>query len=206
MEDVVNLLKESGALLEGHFLLSSGRHSNRYFQCARLLQYPGKAAAALAGVAQRIRDDMAAGILALDAVAGPAMGGIIVAYELGRQLGLPAFFTERDDAGIMTLRRGFEVAPGQRILLAEDVVTTGKSSGECAAALESRGAKIAALACIVDRRAAGTPAAWPLYPACAVTAENWEAGSCELCKQGVPAIKPGSRRGLEAEHAGPLRG
>jgi orotate phosphoribosyltransferase len=199
MEYVINLLKESGALLEGHFLLSSGRHSNRYFQCARLLQYPDKAAEALAAVARRIRDDMAAGVLALDAVAGPAMGGIIVAYELGRQLGLPAFFTERDDTGRMTLRRGFEVTPGQRVLIAEDVVTTGKSSGESAAVLESLGAKVVALACVVDRRAEGAPVSWPIYPACTVRAENWEAGSCELCRQGVPAVKPGSRRGLEAE-------
>jgi orotate phosphoribosyltransferase len=194
MEDVIRLLRESGALLEGHFLLSSGRHSNRYFQCARLLQYPDKAAAALAPVVKRLREDMAAGRLAIDVVVGPAMGGIIVAWELGRQLGLPAFFTERDDTGAMALRRGFELAPGQRVLIAEDVVTTGKSSGESAAVLESLGARVAALACVVDRRAAGVTVPWPLYPACAVAAENWEAGSCELCQKGIPAVKPGSRR------------
>jgi orotate phosphoribosyltransferase len=197
MEDVINLLKESGALLEGHFLLSSGRHSNRYFQCARLLQYPGKAAAALAKVAERLRADMEAGNIGIDVIVGPAMGGIIVAYELGRQLGLPAIFTERDDTGAMTLRRGFEITPGQRVLIAEDVVTTGKSSGESAAALESRGAQVTALACVVDRRAAGVPVFWPIYPACTVEAANWEAGSCELCRQGIPAVKPGSRRNPE---------
>jgi orotate phosphoribosyltransferase len=137
---------------------------------------------------------MEAGKLALDVVVGPAMGGIIVAYELGRQLGLPAFFTERDDTGAMALRRGFEITPGQRVLIAEDVVTTGKSSGESAAVLESLGAKVTALACVVDRRAAGTPVSWPLYPACIVEAANWEAGSCELCSQGIPVVKPGSRR------------
>jgi orotate phosphoribosyltransferase len=204
MEDVIKLLKESGAMLEGHFLLSSGRHSDRYFQCARLLQYPGRAAAALTAVAKRIKADMEAGKLALDAVAGPAMGGIIVAYELGRQLGLPAFFTERDDTGAMTLRRGFEITPGQRILIAEDVVTTGKSSGESAAVLAGLGAKIAAIACVVDRRAEGVPVSWPIYPACAVRAADWEAGSCELCKKGTPAVKPGSRRGLEGENLGRL--
>jgi orotate phosphoribosyltransferase len=196
MDDVLKLLRESGALLEGHFLLSSGRHSNRYFQCARLLQYPGKAAAALAPVAKRIRDDIEAGRLAIDAVVGPAIGGIIVAYELGRQLGIPAFFTERDDTGAMALRRGFELAPGQRVLIAEDVVTTGKSSGESAAVLERLGAKVAALACLVDRRAEGAALPWPLYPACAVAVENWDAGSCELCEKGIPPVKPGSRRGL----------
>jgi len=193
METTLALLRESGAMLEGHFLLSSGRHSDRYFQCAKLLQYPNKAETALSGVAEKIRLDIQAGRLEIDAVVGPAMGGIIAAYELGRQLGLPAFFTERDDSGTMVLRRGLEVEPGQKILITEDVVTTGKSFGECAAALESRGAKIAALACIVDRRAAGVEIPWPFYPACAVDAQNWEAGSCDLCKKGIPAVKPGSR-------------
>ncbi|MDR3161102.1 MAG: orotate phosphoribosyltransferase [Spirochaetaceae bacterium] len=193
MEDVIGLLRESGAMLEGHFLLSSGRHSDRYFQCARLLQYPDRAAAALEGPAARIRSDMAAGKLAVDAVVGPAMGGIIVAYELGRLLGLPAFFTERDERGAMSLRRGFEVAAGARFLIAEDVVTTGKSSGESAAVLEALGGRVAALACLVDRRAPGTPLPWPLYPACTVAVSDWEAGSCGLCAQGLPLVKPGSR-------------
>ncbi|MDR1859077.1 MAG: orotate phosphoribosyltransferase [Treponema sp.] len=194
MENVLALLRESGAMLEGHFLLSSGQHSDRYFQCARLLQYPDKAQAALAGVAEKIRQDMRAGRLEIDAVVGPALGGIVVAYELGRQLGLPAFFTERDDAGAMALRRGFEARPGQKILITEDVVTTGKSSGECASALEAQGATIAALACLVDRRQAGATVPWPLYPACTVDARNWKAEACDLCKQGIPAVKPGSRK------------
>ncbi|MDR2020633.1 MAG: orotate phosphoribosyltransferase [Treponema sp.] len=194
MKDAVTLLKESEAMLEGHFLLSSGRHSDRYFQCARLFQFPARAEEALAPVAERIRADMAAGKLALDAVAGPALGGIIAAYELGRQLGLPAFFTERDEAGAMSLRRGFRAEPGQRILIAEDVVTTGKSSGESARLLEALGAKIAALACVVDRRAPGLALPWPVYAAAAVEAGNWEAGDCELCRQGLPAVKPGSRK------------
>ncbi len=194
METTINLLKESKALLEGHFLLSSGRHSNRYFQCARLLQYPDKAAQALKVVADQIRDRIQKQELHIDAIVGPAMGGIIVAYELGRQLGLPAFFTERDDTGAMTLRRGFEVQPGDHILIAEDVVTTGKSSEESAAVLESLGGKVVALACIVDRRAPGVTLRWPLYPACTVTAENWDAAACPLCKQNIPVVKPGSRK------------
>jgi orotate phosphoribosyltransferase len=194
MDDIMTMLRQSEAMLEGHFLLSSGRHSNRYFQCAKLLQYPDQAASALAPVAERIRADIHAGNLQVDAIAGPALGGIIVAYELGRQLGIPAFFTERDDTGAMTLRRGFEVKAGRKILIAEDVVTTGKSSGESAAVLEKLGAVISALACLVDRRALGVALPWPLYAACRVDAANWEASSCELCKQGIPAIKPGSRR------------
>jgi orotate phosphoribosyltransferase len=194
MEDVIALLRESGAMLEGHFLLSSGRHSDRYFQCARLLQYPDRTERALAGLAERLRGAIREGTLAVDAVVGPAMGGIVVAYELARQLGLPGFFTERDDQGVMTLRRGFEVRQGMNILIAEDVVTTGKSSGESAAVLEKLGATISALACVVDRRAPGVPVAWPLYAACAVEAGNWEQQDCELCKQGIPAVKPGSRK------------
>jgi orotate phosphoribosyltransferase len=181
-------------MLEGHFLLSSGRHSDRYFQCAKLLQYPDKAKAALEQVAARIREDIKAGCFKIDLVAGPAMGGIIPAWELGRQLGLPAIFTERDDKGVMVLRRGFDILPGQSVIIVEDVVTTGKSSFECAKALEAAGAKISGLACIVDRRPAGAKAEWPFYPATAISAESWEAGDCELCKKGIPAIKPGSRK------------
>jgi len=195
MSDIANLLRESGAMLEGHFLLSSGRHSDRYFQCAKLLQYPDKAAAALAVVAQKIKADIDKGKIAVDIVVGPAMGGIIVAYELARLLGLPALFTERDDNGTMCLRRGFTVEPGQHILIAEDVVTTGKSSGECAAALDSLGAQVTALACLVDRRAPDIQdIAWPMYPALKVQVENWDASDCDLCKKGIPAVKPGSRR------------
>ena len=193
-EDPIALLRESGAMLEGHFLLSSGKHSDRYFQCARLLQYPGRAAAALRPVAERLREDREAGKLVIDAVVGPAMGGIIVAYELGRQLGIPAFFTERDDRGAMSLRRGFEVEKGAAILIAEDVVTTGKSSAESALVLEGLGARITALACLVDRRVPGPPLAWPLYAACTVAVSNWDAPSCGLCAQGIPLVKPGSRK------------
>jgi orotate phosphoribosyltransferase len=194
MSDVISLLKQSGALLEGHFLLSSGRHGDRYFQCARLLSYPDRAAEALSGVAEKLKTDMKAGKLRVDAVVGPAMGGIIVAYELARQLGLPALFTERDESGTMTLRRGFELEYGQNVLIAEDVVTTTKSSGECAKALEEMGVKIAALACIVDRRAPDVGLAWPFYAASRLEAANWDAGECELCKKGVPLVKPGSRK------------
>jgi orotate phosphoribosyltransferase len=194
MEKTINLLRDSGAMLEGHFLLSSGRHADRYFQCAKLLQYPERAAAALAPIAEHIRADISAGRLAIDAIVGPAMGGIIVAYELGRQLGLPAFFTERDENSAMSLRRGFEVKPGARILIAEDVVTTAKSSGESTRALEALGARIVALACVVDRRSEGVAVSWPLYAACKVDVANWPAEDCELCRKGIPAIKPGSRK------------
>ena len=190
MEKTITLLRASGAMLEGHFLLSSGRHSDRYFQCAKLLQYPDRAAAVLARVVERIKGDP----LSLDAVVGPAMGGIIVAYELGRQLGIPAFFTERDDRGIMVLRRGFTLQKGDRILIAEDVITTATSSLEAADALQALGAKIAGLACLVDRRGPGVSLPWPLYEAARIPAASWDRESCELCKQGLPLVKPGSRK------------
>jgi orotate phosphoribosyltransferase len=190
----LELLKESGAMLEGHFLLSSGRHSDRYFQCARLMQYPDRAAEALRPLAELIRARIDAGTMVVDALVGPAMGGIVVAYELGRQLGLPAFFTERDDTGAMTLRRGFELTPGMSILMVEDVVTTGLSTGECAAVIRAGGATPVALACIVDRRAQGLELPWPVFAGCAVEAHDWDAGSCPLCARGQAVIKPGSRK------------
>jgi orotate phosphoribosyltransferase len=192
---VYRLLQETEAMLEGHFLLSSGRHSDRYFQCARLLQHPEKAARALEPVVESVRAAKRAGKIAVDAVIGPAMGGVVVAYELGRQLGLPAFFTERDDTGAMTLRRGFTIEPGQNIMIAEDVVTTGKSTAETAAVIEAMGGTVTALACVVDRRAVEMPPLpWPVFPAIALEAANWDAADCVLCKSGAPLVKPGSRK------------
>ena len=200
MQKVIDLLRESGAMLEGHFLLSSGRHSDKYFQCAKLLQHPQKAQSAFENIVTQIKNDINSGKLKIDLVAGPAMGGIIPAWEVARQLSsalqtdLQAIFTERDDHGSMSLRRGFEILPGQNILIVEDVVTTGKSSMECAKALQEAGANISALACVVDRREEGIDISWPLYPAVKIKAGNWDAQECALCEQGIPAVKPGSRK------------
>ena len=191
--NVISLLKQSGALLEGHFLFSSGRHADLYCQCARLLAYPDRAELALSGVVQTIKADIKAGKLKIDSVVGPALGGIIVAYELGRQLGIPAFFTERDENGVMTLRRSFGVSPGENILVSEDVVTTAKSSKESAKVLEDLGARVVAVACLVDRRMPKAEVPWPFYSACRVEAEHWDPNDCELCKKGIPLVKPGSR-------------
>jgi len=194
MEKIINLLRESGAMQTGHFLLSSGRHSDKYFQCAKLLQFPDKAQAALEQVVQKIKDDIKALKIKVDLVAGPAIGGIIAAYEAGRQLCVPAVFTERDDSGKMVLKR-FDIKSGLNVLIVEDVVTTGKSSLECAAALEAAGAVITGLACIVDRRAeTGVSFSWPFYPAVKLEVGNWEVSECELCIRGIPAVKPGSRK------------
>jgi len=182
---VIEQLKQSSALLEGHFLLSSGRHSNRYCQCAKLLQYPDKAAKVLAVVAEKLKD------IQVDIVVGPAMGGIIVAYELGRQLGIPAIFTEREE-GKMTLRRGFEVHAGQRVLITEDVITTGKSSLETIDALKQYDVEIVGIACIVNRSTGDV--GYPVFDAISLDIESWEPENCPLCKQCIPMVKPGSRK------------
>lgn len=144
MIDVLELLKESGALLKGHFLLSSGKHSNGYCQCAKLLMYPDKAEKICKIIAEKIGDNKP------DIVVGPAMGGIIIAYELGRALGCPAIFTERENEK-MALRRGFSVSEGMKVLIVEDVVTTGKSSFETIKVIEELGAKVIGIACLADR-------------------------------------------------------
>jgi orotate phosphoribosyltransferase len=181
---VIDQLRESGALLEGHFLLSSGRHSNRYCQCAKLLQYPDKAAKVLSVVVEKLKETP------VDMVVGPAMGGIIVAYEIGRQLGVPAIFTEREE-GKMTLRRGFEVLAKQRVLITEDVVTTGKSSLETIDALKQYGVEIVGIACIANR--SKEDIGYPVFDAIKLDIESWEPDNCPLCKQGIPVVKPGSR-------------
>lgn len=181
---VIDILKEVDALLEGHFLLSSGKHSNRYCQCAKLLQYPEKAEKVLAVVADKVKD------INIDLVVGPAMGGIIVAYELGRQLNKPAIFTERVD-GAMTLRRGFEIKPGQKILITEDVVTTGKSSMETVEVIKSFGGEVVGIACIADRTVGNV--GLPVWGAIKLEIETWDKEECPLCKKGIEYIKPGSR-------------
>jgi len=181
---VINQLKESEALLEGHFVLSSGRHSNRYCQCAKLLQFPHRAEKVLSIVAEKLKDTP------IDIVVGPAMGGIVVAYELGRQLGATAMFTEREN-GKMVLRRGFEIHPAQRVLVAEDVVTTGKSSLETIEVLKQHGADVVGIACIANRSTSDI--GYPIFDATKLEIESWEPENCPLCKEGIPCVKPGSR-------------
>lgn len=185
MLEMVEILKECGALMEGHFLLSSGKHSNRYCQCAKLMQYPDKTEQVISLVADKVRD------LNIDVVVGPAMGGITAAYELGRQLGLRAIFTEREN-NVMVLRRGFEIKPGERILIMEDVVTTGKSSMETAGVLEKMGGNVIGIGCIVDRMSSEIHL--PIYSAIELKFETYEADNCPLCVVGSNPVKPGSRK------------
>ncbi|MDR3085438.1 MAG: orotate phosphoribosyltransferase [Christensenellaceae bacterium] len=184
----IEILRETGAFLEGHFLLSSGRHSGGYCQCAQLLRFPEKAAQVLSLVTDQVRG------LGITKVCGPAMGGVIVSYELGRQLGLESIFTERIDDE-MQLRRGFTVEPGDKILIAEDVVTTGKSTLETVKALEACGAEVLGVACIADRRVPDFALKLPVYSAVRLQIESYTPDACPICAEGLaPLVKPGSRK------------
>ena len=183
----LEIMKQCGAFLEGHFLLSSGRHSGGYCQCAKLLRYPALAEKVLSAVAGQVKD------LPITKVCGPAMGGVLVSYELGRQLGLESIFTERQD-GEMRLRRGFSVGPEDRILIAEDVITTGKSTMETVRELESFGAQVIGVACVADRRAADCVLSLPVYAALKLEIESYDPADCPLCRAGkIKLEKPGSR-------------
>ncbi|WP_125152851.1 orotate phosphoribosyltransferase [Clostridium rectalis] len=183
---IIDTLKESEAVLEGHFLLSSGRHSDKYCQCAKLLQYPDKAEKVLKFVADKLRD------LDFDMVVGPAMGGIVVAYELARQLKKPGIFAERQE-GTMTVRRGFNIKKGQKVIISEDVITTGKSSLEVAKVIEKLGGEVVGLCCIVDRRDNSIEMPYPIYSAVKLEVKSYDKKDCPLCKAGLNYIKPGSR-------------
>ena len=182
---IIELLKKSEALLEGHFLLSSGKHSNRYIQCAKLLQYPDMAEKAVKAIVKELKNQE------IDVVVGPAMGGIIVAYELGRQLGKPAFFTERED-NQMKLKRGFIIEKGQKVLIAEDVVTTGKSSYEAIKVVEEYGGEVVGIAALVDRTTIILE--HPIFAAGKLHIDTYDKENCPLCKEGLPITKPGSRK------------
>ncbi len=185
--EVKEILKETGAFLEGHFLLSSGRHSKEYVQCGKLLRYPDKAEIVLKTVCDKIKD------LGLTKICGPAMGGVIVSYEVARQLGLESIFTERID-GEMELRRGFSVGKGDKIIIAEDVVTTGKSTMETVKVLEEFGAEVVGVVCIVDRTPKDLNFSLPIYSTIKLDITSYEEGECPMCKdKKIDLVKPGSR-------------
>jgi len=182
-------LREEGALLSGHFKLSSGLHSDTYVQCARFLRKPDLAAPAMAVLASRLRE---AGLVP-DVVVGPAMGGVVVSYELARQLGVPSLFTERDANGEMILRRGFTLTPGERVVIAEDVVTTGKSTLEVARVLSEMGVEVLAVASLIDRTNGAAQLPFPNFALLPVQAAVFAADAVPERLAGIPAVKPGSR-------------
>ncbi|MCX7020996.1 MAG: orotate phosphoribosyltransferase [bacterium] len=184
-------LRSTGALLEGHFILSSGLHSNRYVQCALYLQHPELAERAGRELAFLLKEADSA--LEPTVVISPAMGGLIIGHECGRALGVRAVFAERVE-GVMTLRRGFSLSRDDRVVVVEDVVTTGKSTGEVVEVVSAAGVKPVALACVVDRRGADAPPMpIPLVSLARLEIEVWKPEVCPLCAKGDPAEKPGSR-------------
>lgn len=185
---VEEILKESGVLLEGHFLLTSGRHSNQYMQCARILEHPNYTSEIGEHLAECFKDDK------VDIVIGPAMGGIIIAYELARQLGCRNLFAERED-GKMALRRNFTIPKGARVVVAEDVVTTGGSVQEVIDIVKAHEAEVVGVAVLVDRSNGKVDFGTKLVPAYQAEVVSYEADECPLCKAGnVELVKPGSRK------------
>ncbi len=188
-ERVVEILKEAGVLLEGHFLLTSGRHSNRYLQCAKIFRNTKYSEELCAALGEKYKDEN------VDVVIGPAMGAVQMAYEVSRSLQCENFFTERDENGKMTLRRGFVVTPGMRVLVVEDVVTTGGSVREVIDLVKEAGGVVVGVGSVVDRTAGKVDFGVPFKAVYAADVQSWEADECPLCKAGdLELVKPGSRK------------
>ena len=185
-ERINEILEKTGVLLQGHFLLTSGKHSNRYMQCARIFQYPEYTAEVSRDLADKFMD------FEVDVVVGPAVGGIILAYEVAKQLEVKALFAEREN-GAMALRRGFEISKGSRVLIVEDVITTGGSVKEVIELVRSIGADVVGVGCVVDRSAGRALFDVPYKSVVKVEIEAYEPKDCPLCKAGSTPYKPGSR-------------
>jgi orotate phosphoribosyltransferase len=183
---LLNLFKQTGALLEGHFQLTSGLHSSLYLQCALVLQYPEHADFIGRALAAKFHDDR------VDAVVAPAIGGIIVAHETARAIGARALFAERE-AGVMTLRRGFRLSRGERVLVVEDVVTTGGSTRETIQSVINADGVVVGAGSIVDRSAGAADVGVRRQALLSLDVTAHQPEDCPLCKEGVPAVKPGSR-------------
>jgi len=187
-KEAQRIFEETGALQNGHFLLSSGLHSPAYFQCAMVLQYP------------KFREQFCREIVdffteeeeQIDVVIAPAIGGIVVAEEVGRQLGVRSIFSERED-GNMVLRRGFTIEPSENVLIVEDVITTGGSVKEVMALVEKLGGFIVGIGCVVDRSGGRVKFEVPLYAAHSAKEITYKPDKCPLCLQKIPLAKPGSR-------------
>jgi orotate phosphoribosyltransferase len=180
------ILERLGVLENGHFRLTSGRHSDKYMQCARLFEHPPESSELCSDLAELFRGD------GVSVVAGPALGGIIMAYEVARALGVRNIFAEREK-GLMTFRRGFEISPGDRVLVVEDVVTTGGSVKEVVSLIREAGGEVAGVGAIVDRSCGAVEFGAPFRPLLQVDVLSWSAAECPLCREGLPITKPGSR-------------
>ena len=186
MFDILSLFRERGALLEGHFKLSSGLHSTGYLQCALVLQHPADAEAlgrALAGKLEPLRATV---------VLSPALGGLVIGHEVGRALGVRAIFAERQD-GALTLRRGFTLSAGDRVVVIEDVVTTGGSTRETMAVAEAAGARVVGAGAVIDRSGGASSLGAPFSALATLSLPTYSPDTCPLCAEGVAITKPGSR-------------
>jgi orotate phosphoribosyltransferase len=193
-EAVLAEFRAAGALLQGHFVLTSGLHSPYYLQCARVLMDPARAARLVAALAPRLAS------LAPDLVVAPALGGIVLGYEVGRQLGKGSIFVERVE-GNFTLRRGFDIRKGSRIVIAEDVITTGLSTRECMACCRAEGGEVVAVACLVDRSAGKAELGVPVVCLATLDLPTYPQHKLPPELAAIPAVKPGSR-GLDARASG----
>ena len=184
--EIIEMLREAEVLLEGHFLLTSGRHSDKYMQCAKIFQNSKYSVPLCGELVEKYKNDN------IEVVIGPAIGAIQMAYEVGKQLGVKNIFAERED-GKMTLRRGFTIEKGQRVLVVEDVVTTGGSVREVIELVEQCGGVVAGVGSIVDRTGGKIDFGVPYKSAFSMDITSYEADECPICKTGAPLVKPGSR-------------
>lgn len=186
-DNVIEVFRRVGALLEGHFRLTSGLHSPRYLQCALVLQHPREAEACGQAIARQ------AAALGAQTVLSPALGGIVIGHEVARALGARAIFAERQE-GTLTLRRGFTLALGEKVLVVEDVVTTGGSTRETIEVARAAGAVVVGAASIIDRSGGTQELGVPYIALASLSVPSYEASACPLCQAGLPAVKPGSRQ------------
>jgi orotate phosphoribosyltransferase len=184
---ILEQFKQTNALLEGHFILSSGLHSPNYLQCALALQYPADAAKFGRAIAEHYTNEE------IETVASPAIGGLIIGYAVAQALNVRFIWTEREN-GVMTLRRGFSLKENERILVVEDVITTGGSTRECIETLKTRGAKVLAAASIIDRSNGTADVGVPRISLVSLEVPSYKPEECPLCERGDEAIKPGSRK------------
>ncbi len=184
--EILDIFRGHGALLEGHFILSSGLHSDRYIQCALVLQHPPIAGQLCSALAEKFRQ------LNVSVVVAPALGGILVAHEVARALGARALFVERQD-GALTLRRGFRLDPGEQSLVVEDVITTGGSTRETMQSVLEAGGEVLGVGALIDRSGGAADLGVLKEALVTLAVQNYDPSDCPLCKAGVPAVKPGSR-------------
>ena len=185
--EMERIFKQTGLMLEGHFLLTSGRHSNRYMQCAKLFQYPEYSEMICKDLADRFAGQK------IDMVVGPAVGGIIMSYEMARQFKVPNIFAEREN-GAMTLRRGFSIPEGAKVLVVEDVVTTGGRVREVMDIVAEAKAEVVGVCVVVDRSGGKIDFGVPFEAAYETEIQSYEPSQCPLCEQGLELVKPGSRK------------